>query len=431
MTEKIVNLSTAIINIESALENTRPEALLEEWAIEIGKPVEDDRLFSKEEIEALAGVCSTLGIPYSGVTLELYLSNGAVKISKPRLMSNGRSAGVVWGGEFYPLDDELPVWSIRTISTPSLAFRIPKLDMLIPILLDFDRNNERAKAEAENAFADCETFGQLKKVLIKNLEILKGDALWNLEGGSFRVIALTRIQDGDKDYWVADIQTDKEGSQARMFMGASTDVAVGDGFKIDAENRVITNQRTKKELELGGFIKLHELVIGVKYTIVKIAPKTGEYGGFNLTVPGVGLVGSNTQIENWIFANGAESVTASTPAVLEITAIRESKGKHRVDCLMSVPGKKNDRQERALAMAKAKKNGSQPVAESELPLPFPLGSSEMNLAEAEPKVEAVEAKPAKAKPATPKSAPKSDQQSLIEETATPPDTETDTTSEWA
>jgi len=427
MTEKIVNLSSAIISLESALENTRPEDLLEKWAIEIGKPVEDDCLFSKEEIEALAGVCSTLGIPYSGVTLEVYLSNGAVKISKPRLMSNGRSAGVVWGGEFYPLEDDLAVWQIRTISTPTLAFRIPKLDMLIPVLLDFDRNNDRAKAEAENAFADCETFGQLKQILIKNLEILKGDALWNLEGGSFRVIALARVQDGDKDYWIADIQTDKEGSQARMFMGASTDVYLGDGFKIDAKNRVITNQRTKKELELGGFVKLHELVIGVSYTIIKIAPKTGEYGGFNLTVPGVGLVGSNTQVENWIFANGAESVTAAEPAVLEITAIRQRNGKHMVDCLMSVPGKKNDRQERALAMAKAKKNGSQPVAGAETELPFPLGSSEKNLAEEEPKVEAVEAKPAKSKS---KSAPKSDQQSLIEETATPPATETDTTDEW-
>jgi len=430
MAEKIVNLSAAIISLESALENTRPEALIEEWAIEIGKPTEDDRLFSKEEIEALAGVCSTLGIPYSGVTLEMYISNNAVRISKPRLMSNGRSAGVVWGGEFYPLDDELPVWSIRTISTPSLAFRIPKVDMLIPILLDFDRNNDRAKAEAENAFADCETFGQLKKVLIKNLEILKGDALWNLEGGSFRVIALARIQEGDKDYWIADIQTDKEGSQSRMFMGASTDVEVGDGFRIDAENRSIKNLRTKKELELGGFVKLHELVIGADYKVVKITPKTGEYGGFNLTVPGVGLVGSNTQIENWIFANGAESVTAADPAVLEITAIRESKGKHRVDCLMSVPGKKNDRQERALAMAKAKKKVSQPATETETEMPFPLEGDRTENAigvEEEPKVEAAKAKSAKAK-----STPKSDQQSLIEETATPsdPKTETDTTDEW-
>jgi hypothetical protein len=181
--------------------------------------------------------------------------------------------------------------------------------------------NDTEKEKAEQALPDLETWEEVLSILRIQAEWLKREDMF--AGGITQIQCLdVAAKEGPTGaYWA--ITGDSGDKVFKFSLPDKADPKVGDVVKVDSE---------AKTLELNGqvyesihFVKVTELEVGQTYEAVQLKEKTGQYPGWTLTIPGVGLVDANSQISRWIENTGIvpDMVSKEHPIQMKVLSIKK------------------------------------------------------------------------------------------------------------
>lgn len=257
----------------------------------------------------LKALAKQVGIKYEGKTLDIWEGEDSFGCRLPSIYSDGKRAVINWAGQVAPLTGEVRGTFIGN------EYRIDnaKSSLRIPVRLEW--SNDTEKEQAEKALPDLETWEEVLPILRIQADWLKREELFAGGIKTITCIDVSTKEGPSGAYWAI---TGDSGEQVFKFsMPDKADPSVGDVVTVDANAKTLSlNGVVYESIH---FVKVTELEVGKTYQAVALKEKTGDYPGWTLTIPGVGIVDANSQIKRWIENTGIhpDQVTAKHP--IEIT----------------------------------------------------------------------------------------------------------------
>lgn len=269
------------------------------------------------EIQAhLKTLAKKVGVKYEGKTLDIWEGETSFGCRLPSIYSDGKRPVINWAGQVVELTGDVPGNFIGN----ELRIDNAKASLRIPVILAWE--NDAEKEQAESTLLDLETWDEVAIILRIRAEWLKREELFDGSVKSITIMDAKLTEGPTGEYWalIGD-------SGDRVFKFSLPDKAspkVSDVVTVDAEAKTMT--LNGEVFESIHFVKLTELEVGNTYQAVQLKEKTGDYPGWTLMVPGVGLVDANSQIKRWIENTGVSPDQVSKEHPIEITVLEIRKG---------------------------------------------------------------------------------------------------------
>lgn len=264
----------------------------------------------------LAALAKKLGVKYQGKTLDIWEGEDSFGCKLPTIYSDGKRPVINWAGQVVPLTGEVQGTFIGS------EFRIDntQASLRLPVRLAWE--NDAEKEAAEQALPDLETWEEVLSVLRIQADWLKREDMF--AGGIDKITCIeVAAKEGPTGaYWAL---TGDDGKQVFKFsLPDKADPKVGDVVTVDAEAKaLVLNGVAYESIH---FVKVTELEVGQTYQAIALKEKTGDYPGWTLTIPGVGLVDANSQISRWIENTGVHPDQVSKDHPIEIKVLDIRKG---------------------------------------------------------------------------------------------------------
>lgn len=263
----------------------------------------------------LKALAKQVGVKYAGKTLDIWEGEDSFGCRLPTIYSDGKRPVINWAGTIVPLTGEV----LGTFIGAEYRIDNAKASLRVPVRLAWDNDTE--KDAAEQALPDLETWEEVLSILRIQADWLKREEMF--AGG---IEKITCIEVAEKEgptgkYWVI---TGDDGKQVFKFsLPEKADPKTGDVVTVDAKAKALVLKGVAYESL--HFVKVTELVPGQVYQAVALKEKTGEYAGWTLSIPGVGLVDANSQIIRWIENTGVhpDQVSKDHPIELKVIEIRK------------------------------------------------------------------------------------------------------------
>jgi len=264
----------------------------------------------------LKTLAKKIGVKYEEKTLYLWEGEDSFGCSLPTIYSNGKQPVVNWAGQVVPLSGEVQGTFIGS------EFRIDsdKASLRIPVRLAWE--NDAEKEQAEQVLPDLETWEEVVSILRIRAEWLKREEMFAGGIEKIQCLEVAQKEGPTGSYWAV---TGDSGDRVFKFsMPEKASPRVGDVVTVDAEAKTLgLNGEVYESIH---FVKVTELEVGHTYQAVALKEKTGEYPGWTLTIPGVGLVDANSQITRWIENTGVAPDQVSKDHPIEIKVLEIKKG---------------------------------------------------------------------------------------------------------
>lgn len=306
----------------------------------------DVDIFSEAEIEELKKVCSLLGVPYSGLSFEVYESKGEFGVGLPRIYSDGLDAVVNFGGVLHSLKPTGKVLIGRLRQDSGRSFLSVKAagGFELPLMLVPDATSSKDKKTYSNAIDalddDDMTWAKAVEFLMPVYGRANRDDLktgFVIQSADF----IPKMNESGKlsGYWTAVVLPNGGDRLKTCFL---PEVLPGflfaKGHEIRYENGVFVHTSNGQQFTIGGrYEKLSNLAVGA-YTVVKVEAGTGDYGGYNLTLSDGRIVTGNAKITNWLMSlESLDVISPVSSATMHVAGHTQMKnGKTQVKVFMSM-----------------------------------------------------------------------------------------------
>lgn len=311
------NLTKTLQAIKGQIENSAPENV--KRLIPDVSAVTDGTfaaVITDEVQKDLKTLAKKVGVKYQGKALEIWEGEGAFGCRLPSIYSNGKTAVINWAGQIVPLSGEVPgsfIGSEFRLDCPSASLRLP---------VRLDWSNDAEKQKAEESLGDLETWEEVAFLLKIQAEWLKREQLFDGSIQTIKVLDAASKEGPTGFYWAL---TGDSGDKVFKFsMPDKADPKVGDVVTVDAEAKTLTlNGVTYESIH---FVKVTELEVGKTYQAIQLKEKTGQYPGWTLSIPGIGLVDGNSQINRWIENTGIAPDMVNKDHPISIHVLEVKKG---------------------------------------------------------------------------------------------------------
>ena len=269
------------------------------------------------EIQAqLKALSKKVGVKYNGKTLDIWEGEDSFGCRLPSVYSDGKRPVINWAGQIVPLSGDVPGSFIGS----ELRVDNAQASLRLPVRLEWA--NDKEKEEAESALLDLETWEEVAAILKIQADWLKREAMFDGSIKQIQVIEAASKEGPTGFYWAL---TGDSGDRVFKFsLPDKADPKVGDTVYVDSEAKTLTHNDVVHESI--HFVKVTELEVGKTYQAVQLKEKTGQYPGWTLSIPGVGLVDANSQISRWIENTGIHPDQVSKDHPIQIKVLSISKG---------------------------------------------------------------------------------------------------------
>jgi len=263
----------------------------------------------------LKTLAKKMGVRYQGKTLDIWEGETSFGCRLPSIYSDGKRPVINWAGQVVELTGDVQ----GTFIGNELRIDNAKASLRIPVILEWE--NDAEKDEVESTLLDLETWEEVVSILRIRAEWLKREKLFAGEIETITVIDAKLTEGPTGEYW--SITGDSGDRVFKFSMPDKASPKVGDVVTVDAEAKTLT--LNGEVFESIHFVKLTELEVGKTYQAVQLKEKTGDYPGWTLMVPGVGLVDANSQIKRWIENTGIhpDQVSKEHPIQMKVVDIKK------------------------------------------------------------------------------------------------------------
>ena len=271
---------------------------------------------TSEHQASLKALAKKMGVKYQGKTLDIWEGDDSFGCRLPTIYSDGKRPVINWAGQVVPLSGDVQ----GTFIGSELRVDNAQASLRIPVRLAWENDTE--KEQAEQALPDLETWEEVLGILRIQADWLKREDMF--AGGIEKITCIdVAAKEGPTGkYWAI---TGDDGKQVFKFsLPEKADPKVGDVVTVDAEAKaLVLNGVAYESIH---FVKVTELEVGKVYEAITLKEKTGDYPGWTLTIPGVGLVDANSQISRWIENTGVHPDQVSKDHPIQIKVIEIRKG---------------------------------------------------------------------------------------------------------
>jgi len=270
---------------------------------------------TSEHQASLKALAKKMGVKYQGKTLDIWEGDDSFGCRLPTIYSDGKRPVINWAGQVVPLSGDVQ----GTFIGSELRVDNAQASLRIPVRLAWENDTE--KEQAEQALPDLETWEEVLGILRIQADWLKREDMF--AGGIEKITCIdVAAKEGPTGkYWAI---TGDDGKQVFKFsLPEKADPKVGDVVTVDAEAKaLVLNGVAYESIH---FVKVTELEVGKVYEAITLKEKTGDYPGWTLTIPGVGLVDANSQISRWIENTGVlpDQVSKEHPIQIKVIEIRK------------------------------------------------------------------------------------------------------------
>ena len=312
-----LNLTKTLSAIKGQLSNSAKENVKRLIAdVEAVTDATFGAVLTSETQTHLKALAKKVGVNYQGKTLDIWEGEDSFGCRLPSIYSDGRRPVINWAGQVVGLTGEVPGNFIGN----ELRIDNAKASLRIPVLLAWE--NDAEKEEAETTLLDLETWEEVAAILRIRAEWLKREDLFAGEINTITVVEAKLSEGPTGEYWA--ILGDSGDRVFKFSLPEKASPKVGDVVTVDAEAKTLT--LNGEVFESIHFVKLTELEVGKTYKAIQLKEKTGDYPGWTLMVPGIGLVDANSQIKRWIENTGISADQVSKEHPIEMTVLEIKKG---------------------------------------------------------------------------------------------------------
>ena len=321
-----INLSEIVEEIKNLIVNSPSEQVVSQLG-DLSQVCDADfgAAFGAEGLKGLEAVAKSLGVDYQGKSFEIWQNadDSSIGFRAPSIHTDGVNAVLKWGDQTVQLDGGIGGKLIGTdvrVSTEEATMRIA-------LRLEYT-DDAAAMGKVKEQILDCEAWLDLVPFLktitkSKSRKELFESGIQNIEVLSIR----TRTSKAGDEYLSATGRGDN-GEVFSFSLPHDAIVLTGDVIAVHSEEKCLTLGTQKFESQ--GFLKLGDLKVGKPYTVTSVDAKTGEFPGYDLTIPKVGKVSSNSQFTRWFEAvsKAGDVVSVDNPVELTVLSVRPLKNGH-------------------------------------------------------------------------------------------------------
>ena len=329
---------------------TQLSSLLAGYCTETTELPVDSELMTGELSSLITGIqalAAEVGVEYDPSKTSTYrflvTEKGNAYLGGPSVVQQDDGVGLAWGDTVYPIEPKESIssekWRLIPISDDRMSFVYRPKDLKFPVSI---RLNEKGHKSLKDDFVSLFTFGELHGYL-KPLgsPLLKINDLD--DGCEFTIIGVKEVRDtksGDRQYAILAVEVEGKEEDA-LAPGNAEDWADESIYPLKAVKQgyqlaIQTPSGDEATLELGAnYKKLHELDIGVAYTVTHYSIDTSSYDGrtwdsavLYITAP------DGAQIR----ANGNKSVLDSLES--QLGAVNDGGQKHECTATLILDGVK-------------------------------------------------------------------------------------------
>lgn len=312
-----VNLSKLLSSIKGQLSNSSKE--------NVKRLIPDVSVVSDATFAAaitpeyqgyLKALAKKLGVKYEGKTLDIWEGEDSFGCRLPTIYSDGKRPVINWAGQIVPLSGSVQGSFIGS----ELRVDNAQASLRVPVRLAWE--NDAEKSEAEQTLSDLDSWEEVVSILRIQANWLKRDELFDGSIKKIECLAVESVDGPTGTYWAV---TGDSGDKVFKFsLPEKANPKLADIVTVDADKKTLT--LNGEVYESVHFVKVTELEVGQTYRAVALKEKTGEYPGWTLTIPDVGLVDANAQIKRWIENTGVAPDMVSKDHPIEIKVLEIKKG---------------------------------------------------------------------------------------------------------
>ena len=312
-----VNLSKLLSSIKGQLSNSSKE--------NVKRLIPDVSVVSDATFAAaitpeyqgyLKALAKKLGVKYEGKTLDIWEGEDSFGCRLPTIYSDGKRPVINWAGQIVPLSGAVQGSFIGS----ELRVDNAQASLRVPVRLAWE--NDAEKSEAEQTLSDLDSWEEVVSILRIQANWLKRDELFDGSIKKIECLAVESVDGPTGTYWAV---TGDSGDKVFKFsLPEKANPKLADIVTVDADKKTLT--LNGEVYESVHFVKVTELEVGQTYRAVALKEKTGEYPGWTLTIPDVGLVDANAQIKRWIENTGVAPDMVSKDHPIEIKVLEIKKG---------------------------------------------------------------------------------------------------------
>ena len=322
-----LNLSEMLSEIKNQIENSPADQIVSLLGDISGvKDSDFGALFSPDGLEGLESIARSLGVDYQGKTIELFENkDGGISCFTPAVHSDGKNAILNWGGTTAMLTGRIHG---NILGGNEVRVSAGNVTVRLGLRLTFVESAEE-KTRREEAILDAENWEDL----VPYLRIVAGyksrKEMFSDGTTAIEVLDVASVEGKTGDTYLSVTGRDAVTGTFKFSLPEDAKVLVGDTIEVDAENKVL--KCGAQVFESMGFLKFGELEVGKTYSITDVAPNTGEFPGYTLTIPKIGKVSANTQFTRWYESTvkGQVEIGIDNPIEVTILSVREMKNKNK------------------------------------------------------------------------------------------------------